>query len=256
MSAPSTAPLTVEVWSDVVCPWCYIGKRRLEAAAGQSGVQVRVVWRSFQLDPSAPRAGEPGHGGDVASYLGQKYGGGREAGLAMNARVSEVAAGDGLDFHLDKAVRGSTADAHRLIHLASTLEADGATGLQDRVKERLLRAYFTEGHDVSDPDVLRTLAAEAGLPAQQVDDVLTSSAFARDVVADQAQAQAYGATGVPFTVVDGRYGVSGAQPVEVFAEALRRAAADRVPTLTTVGDTTVDSAGEACGPDGCAVPQH
>ena len=269
--------MTVEVWSDVVCPWCYIGKRRLEAAVDRTGLDVRVVWRSFQLDPSAPRKGEPGHGGDVADYLGQKYGGGREAGLAMNARVSEVAAGDGLDFHLDRAVRGSTADAHRLIRLAGTLDggssapgtldAGGGAGLQDRVKERFLRAYFTDGLDVSDPGVLRTLAAEAGLPDQQVDDVLTSSAFAHDVSADQAQAKAYGATGVPFTVVDGRYGVSGAQPVEVFAEALRNATADRVPTLVTVGaggtgssgagtGTTADSTGEACGPDGCAVPQQ
>ena len=228
---------------------------------------MRVVWRSFQLDPSSPRPGEPGHGADVASYLGQKYGGGREAGLQMNARVSEVAATDGLEFHLEKAVRGSTADAHRLIHLASTLDADGGAGLQGAVKERFLRGYFTEGQDVSDPQVLRAMATDAGLPAQQVDDVLSSSAFARDVVADQAEAQAYGATGVPFTVVDGRYGVSGAQPVEVFAEALRRATADRVPTLVPVGASTTaaadgtgttpaDGAGEACGPDGCAVPQQ
>ncbi|MFC3689061.1 DsbA family oxidoreductase [Aquipuribacter hungaricus] len=257
-------PLTVEVWSDVVCPWCYIGKRRLEAAVEQTGVDVRLVWRSFQLDPSAPRPGEPGHGEDVASHLGQKYGGGREAGLQMNARVSEVAAGDGLEFHLERAVRGSTADAHRLVHLAATLDADGSQGLQDRVKERFLRAYFTEGQDVSDHAVLRQLATSAGLPDQQVDDVLSSAAYARDVTADQAQAAAYGATGVPFTVVDGRYGVSGAQPVEVFAEALRRAAADRVPTLVTVGaapiagatGTATDGTGEACGPDGCAVPQQ
>jgi predicted DsbA family dithiol-disulfide isomerase len=230
----------------------------LEAAideVGQSGVEVRVVWRSFQLDPTSPRTGEPGHGGDLATYLGQKYGGGREAGLQMSARVSEVAAGDGLDFHLDDAVRGSTTDAHRVLHLAATLDPDGSARLQDSVKERFLRAYFTEGQDVSDPDVLRVLAVGAGLPEQQVDDVLGSSAFARDVVADQARAQAYGAGGVPFTVVEGRYGVSGAQPVEVFAEALRRAAADRVPALVTVG-TDTDSPGEACGPDGCAVPQQ
>ncbi len=260
MSTQST-PLTVEVWSDVVCPWCYVGKRRLEAAAAQvrqDGIDVRVVWRSFQLDPAAPRTGEPGHGEDVASYLGTKYGGGREAGLQMNARVSEVAAADGLDFHLELAVRGSTTDAHRLVHLAATLDPDGEVGLQDTVKERFLRAYFTEGQDVSDHGVLRALATEAGLPAQQVDDVLASSAFARDVVTDQAQAQAYGANGVPFTVVDGRYGVSGAQPVEVFTEALRRAAADRVPTLVTVGAADADAAdpAEACGPDGCAVPQQ
>ncbi|WP_380164078.1 DsbA family protein [Jannaschia sp. R86511] len=269
MSLPtSPAPLTVEVWSDVVCPWCYIGKRRLEAAVEQTGADVRVVWRSFQLDPTSPRPGEPGHGTDVATYLGEKYGGGREAGLQMNARVSEVAAGDGLDFHLEHAVRGSTADAHRLIHLAASLDADGSADLQDHLKERFLRAYFTDGLDVSRPEVLRDLAVETGLPAQQVDDVLGSAAFARDVAADQAQAQAYGATGVPFTVVDGRYGVSGAQPVEVFVEALSRALADRAPTLVPVGagsttdGSTPGAAGTqaaddaACGPDGCAVPDH
>jgi predicted DsbA family dithiol-disulfide isomerase len=250
-------PLTVEVWSDVVCPWCYIGKRHLERAVEQLGddAGVRVVWRSFQLDPAAPRPGEPGHGTDVATYLGEKYGGGREAGLQMNARVTEVAARAGLDFHLEAAVRGSTADAHRLLHLAATLDADGSQGLQDRVKERFLRAYFTEGQDVSQPDVLRSLATEAGLPAEQVDDVLGSTMYARDVLLEQQQAVAYGATGVPFAVVDGRYGVSGAQPVEVFAEALRRALADRAPQLVTV--TAGAAAGQdadACGPDGCAVP--
>jgi len=265
----STAPTTVEVWSDVVCPWCYIGKRRLESAIAQLGAgDVRVVWRSFQLDPTSPRPGEAGHGADVASYLGEKYGGGRDAGLQMNARVSEVAAGDGLQFHLEDAVRGSTTDAHRLIHLASSLDTDGVDGLQDRVKERFLLAYFTDGLDVSRPEVLRDLAVGSGLPAQQVDDVLASQAFARDVVADQAQAHAYGATGVPFTVVDGKYGVSGAQPVEVFLEALRRARADRAPALVQVGTVAStdgsDPAGagtpavdaEACGPDGCAVPQQ
>ncbi|WP_336923455.1 DsbA family oxidoreductase [Aquipuribacter sp. SD81] len=260
-------PLTVEVWSDVVCPWCYIGKRHLEAAVeqlreelGEELGEVRVHWRSFQLDPSSPRPGEPGHGTDVATYLGEKYGGGREAGLQMNARVSEVAARAGLEFRLEDAVRGSTADAHRLIHLADALDPDGAAGLQDRTKERFLRAYFTEGRDVSQPEVLRALAAEVGLPAEQVDDVLGSAMYAREVLAEQQQAVSYGANGVPFTVVDGRYGVSGAQPVEVFAEALRRAAADRAPRLVSVGASTssADAAGgaEACGPDGCAVPDR
>ncbi|MFC5381337.1 DsbA family oxidoreductase [Aquipuribacter nitratireducens] len=253
----NSGPLTVEVWSDVVCPWCYIGKRHLEEAVETVGADVRVVWRSFQLDPSAPRPGEPGHGTDVATYLGQKYGGGREAGLQMNARVTEVAARAGLDFHLEHAVRGSTADAHRLLHLAATLDATGEHGLQDRTKERFLRAYFTEGQDVSQPTVLRALAAEVGLPADQVDDVLTGTLFARDVLLEQQQAVAYGASGVPFAVVDGRYGVSGAQPVEVFAEALRRALADRAPQLVTVsGSQDGEADAEVCGPDGCAVPER
>ncbi len=250
--APS--PLTVEIWSDVVCPWCYIGKRRVESALEQVGGQdVRVVWRSFQLDPSAPRPGEAGHGQSVAEHLGQKYGGGREAGLQMSAQVSAVAAADGLTFHLEDAGRGNTVDAHRLLHLAADVETEGTPGLQDTVKERFLGAYFTEGMDVSDPVVLRRLAVEAGLPQDRVEEVLATQEYADDVLADQAQAQAYGATGVPFTVIDGRYGVSGAQPVEVFAEAVTRARADRVPTLVQVTSPARTTEAE-CGPDGCTVP--
>lgn len=280
-------PLTIEVWSDVVCPWCYIGKRRLEAALDllasdlerhgtqaepnvteveRDGTQVerhepddirdetddiRVVWRAFQLDPSSPRPGEAGHGQGVAEHLGQKYGGGLQAGLAMSAQMTQVAAQEGLDFHLEDAGRGNTLEAHRLLHLAADLTASGAAGLQDRVKERLLLAYFTQGQDVSDPDVLRTLVAEAGLPAEHVERVLGSDDYAQAVSADQQQAQAYGATGVPFTVIDGRYAVSGAQPVEVFAEAIRRALADRQPRLVTVDAGATGATGEACGPQGC-----
>ncbi len=162
VGAGVTDALKVEIWSDVVCPWCYIGKRRLEAAVASSGVPVEVTWRSFQLDPTAPRESTE----DVATYLGRKYGGGREAGLAMNERVSQVAAQDGLDYHLDQAQRANTVDAHRLLHLA------GEHGLQDALKERLLRAYFTEGQAVGDAEVLAALADEVGLPAERVRAVL------------------------------------------------------------------------------------
>ncbi len=266
---PAGVPLVVEVWSDVVCPWCYIGKRRLEAAlAGfEHRDQVEVVWRSFELDPTTPRSDQPGGGSDIATYLGRKYGGGREAGLAMNARVTEVAAADGLDYHLDRATRANTIDAHRLLHLA--LEA-GGPALQGRLKERLMAAYFTDSEVVDDPDTLRRIGADAGLDPARVEEVLSSDAFADDVAADVEQARAYGANGVPFTVVDGRYGVSGAQPVEVFDQALRRAWADRTPQLVPVGEVgEVGKVGEvagaagsgpgsgaaACGPDGCEVPR-
>jgi predicted DsbA family dithiol-disulfide isomerase len=218
----TATPLTVEVWSDVVCPWCYIGKRRLEAALAsfehRDGVQV--VWRSFELDPTTPRSGEPGGGQDVATFLGERYGGGREAGLAMNQRVADIAAGDGLEYHLDRAVRSNTVDAHRLLHLA--LE-QGGPELQDRLKEQLMAAYFTQGQAVDDHATLRRIAADAGLDPEQVEAVLGSDRFADDVRADVEQARAFGANGVPFTVVDRRYGLSGAQPVELFEQALRRA---------------------------------
>jgi predicted DsbA family dithiol-disulfide isomerase len=223
----SAAPFVVEVWSDVVCPWCYIGKRRLESAlAGfEHRDEVQVVWRSFELDPSTPRSGEPGGGADLATHLGERYGGGREAGLAMNARVAEVAAADGLDYHLDRAVRSNTVDAHRLLHLA--LET-GGPALQGQLKERLLSAYFTEGLAIDDPATLTRLATEAGLDASRVGEVLAGDEFDDEVRQDVAQARAYGANGVPFVVVDGRYGVSGAQPAELFGQALRRAWDDRL----------------------------
>jgi predicted DsbA family dithiol-disulfide isomerase len=214
--------MTVEVWSDVVCPWCYIGKRRLEAAlAGfEHRNDVQVVWRSFQLDPTTPRSTDPGGGQDIATFLGERYGGGREAGLAMNQRVTDIAAGDGLEYQLDRAVRSNTVDAHRLLHLA--LE-QGGPDLQDRLKEQLMSAYFTQGLAIDDHPTLRRIAVTAGLDPADVDEVLGSDRFADEVRADVAQAQAFGANGVPFTVVDRRYGLSGAQPVELFEQALRRA---------------------------------
>jgi predicted DsbA family dithiol-disulfide isomerase len=258
-SASAPAPLVVEVWSDVVCPWCYIGKRRLEAAlAGfEHRDQVEVVWRSFELDPTTPHSGEPGAGADLAAYLGAKYGGGRDNGLAMNARVSEVAATDGLDYRLDQAVRANTIDAHRLLHLA--LETGGPE-LQGRLKERLLAGYFTGGEVMDDHATLRAIAAEVGLDQARVDEVLAGSDYTDDVAADIDQARAYGANGVPFTVVDGRYGVSGAQPVEVFEQALERAWADRAPQLEVLSPSRATGAeavapdGAVCGPDGCELP--
>jgi predicted DsbA family dithiol-disulfide isomerase len=234
--------LQVEVWSDVVCPWCYIGKRRLEAAVDRFEHPVEVTWRSFQLDPSAPA-----EGGDMATELGRKYGGGREAALGMMAQVSSVAAGDGLEYHLDRTTLANTRDAHRLLHLAHEL---GGAELQGALKERLMRAYFTEALVVSDHALLERLAVETGLPAERVRKVLTSSEFDVDVEADQREAAALGATGVPFFVIDRRYGVSGAQPVELFEQALRQAWDDRKPTLITPVVSSAAGA-DVCGPDGC-----
>ena len=235
--------LQVEVWSDVVCPWCYIGKRRLEGAVARFEHPVEVTWRSFQLDPSAPVEG----GVDTATHLGSKYGGGREAALAMMEQVSAVAAGDGLEYHLDRATHTSTRDAHRLLHLA---HAVGGASLQGALKERLLHAHFTEGLLVSDPAVLERLAVEVGLPESRVREVLTSEEFADDVAADQREAAALGAGGVPFFVIDRRYGVSGAQPVELFDQALHQAWAERRPAriLPVVSGA---ASPDVCGPEGC-----
>ena len=220
----------VEIWSDVVCPWCYIGKRRVEAAlAGLERARpelhgrVEVRWRSFQLDPSAAPFDPAVAPVDLAEHLGSKYGGGRQAGLQMLAHVTGIAAGEGLHYDLEHARGGNTMDAHRVLHAA---HAEGGTALQGKVKERLLQGYFCERENISDPDTLVRLAAEAGLDHLVARQTLAGEAYRDAVEADQAQAHAFGATGVPFVVVERRYGVSGAQPVAVFTDVLTRAMHD------------------------------
>jgi predicted DsbA family dithiol-disulfide isomerase len=237
----------VEIWSDVVCPWCYIGKRRFEAALARfpHREQVEVVWRSFELDPHAESVRAAGEGPDHADLLAAKYAMSRAQAEAAIGSVTQAAAGEGLDFHLDVALRSNTFDAHRVIHLAA------ARGLQGAVKERLMRAYFSEGAPVGDRDTLVRLAAEAGLDAADVERVLDTDEHADAVRADEAEARALGITGVPFFVVDRAYGVSGAQPADQLLAVLERAWSERAP-LTLVGGAG-SGTDEACGPDGCPV---
>jgi len=237
----------VEIWSDVVCPWCYIGKRRFEAALArfEHRDQVDVVWRSYQLDPSAVSVRGQVEGPDHADRLAAKYGMARDEAEQAIARTAAAAAGEGLDFAMDKALHSNTFDAHRLVHLAAE------NGLQDRVKERLMRAYFSEGEPVGDRDTLVRLAIDAGLDEADAERVLDGDEYADAVRADAAEAVALGIRGVPFFVLDRRYGVSGAQPPEQLLAALEQAWAERAP-LTVMNDagTATD---EACGPDGCAI---
>jgi predicted DsbA family dithiol-disulfide isomerase len=237
--------MRIEIWSDVVCPWCYIGKRRLEKALdgfehASGGKSVEIVWRSFELDPSAPKLPVE----TVAEALGRKYGGGPEAGRQMVDRVEAVAAEEGLLFRHHQSLRVSTVDAHRVLHLA--LETGGPE-LQGRLKEALLSAYFIETENVADHDTLLRIAAEVGLDEVRVKEVLVTDEYADAVEADIREAAALGATGVPFYVIDRKYGVAGAQPSEVFAQVLERAWSESHPTLDVVGGA------DACGPDGCAV---
>ena len=232
--------MRVEVWSDVVCPWCYIGKRRLETALAEFPHEVEVVWRSFQLDPGAPAVPTE----TVAESLGRKYGGGPEAGARMIDNVEAVAAEEGLVYRLHQAQRANTVDAHRLLHLA--LE-DGGAALQGTLKEGLLAAYFTDARNVADHDVLGEVAVGAGLDPSRVNTVLAGDDYREEVYTDIAQAQAYGAGGVPFFVIEQKYGVSGAQPAETLRQVLDRAWQDMHPSLQMVGG------GDACGPDGCEV---
>jgi predicted DsbA family dithiol-disulfide isomerase len=208
-------PLTVEIWSDVVCPWCYIGKRRFEAAleAFEHRDEVTVMWRSFELDPAAPSAVE----GTATERLAAKYGMSIERAEGLHRDMTERAAAEGLEFRFDLAQSGNTFDAHRLIHLAATY------GHQAAAKERLMRAYFTEGAAISDPETLIGLMAEAGVDAGEARDVLLTDRFAEDVREDEQLAGQLGIQGVPFFVLDRRFGVSGAQPPEALVQALERA---------------------------------
>jgi predicted DsbA family dithiol-disulfide isomerase len=232
----------IEIWSDVVCPWCYIGKRRIESALAEfeHADQVEVHWRSYQLDPGAPTVPTE----STSLMLARKYGQSVAGAKQMQDRVEAVAAEEGLVYRLSETLHLNTVDAHRLIHLA---HRQGGNDLQGRVKEALLHAYFTEARDVADHAVLREVAVAAGLDPSRVEEVLGSREFENDVHADVEQAQAYGASGVPFFVVDEKYGVSGAQPKEVFSQVLERAWSESHPRIEVL------ATGEECGPDGCAV---
>jgi predicted DsbA family dithiol-disulfide isomerase len=214
--------MRIDVWSDVVCPWCYVGKRRLEAAlASLKRVEdVEIVHRSFQLNPAAP-VGETSKRRDM---LMAKYRLSAAQVEGMDATMQETAAVDGLAFNLAAdALTGNTAHAHEVVHVAR------ARGVQDAVIERLFRAYFSEQRSVFDEESLVGLAVEAGLEADEVRGALRDGTYAAAVKADCDQARALGATGVPFFVIDNRYGLSGAQPIEVFAEALARAHGGAAP---------------------------
>ena len=240
--------MKVEIWSDVVCPWCYIGKRRFEAALGRfpHAEDVEVVWRSFELDPSAPTTGQL----DLIQRLATKYGVSREEAEAMNERVTDLADDEGLAFRLDIARPGNTFDAHRLLHLAAD------RGMQDALKEALLAAYQTQGERISDPEVLARVAVATGLDGAEVADVLSSDAYAEAVRDDEREAQRLGVTGVPFFVFDRRYGVSGAQPSDVLLGALRQAwdECSPVQVLAGSGEGAGGTDAGVCGPDGCAPP--
>lgn len=216
--------MRIEIWSDVVCPWCFVGKRRLETAlAGfDHADEVEVVYRSFELDPTAPQ-----HGTELSTgVIARRYGRTEDEMRDMQQQLIDLAAEDGLELRLFETVHTKTVDAHRLLHLA--LDA-GGPALQVRVKEALLAAYFLDAEDVGDHAVLARVATRAGLDPARVAAVLAGHEYADAVEADVAQARAFGATGVPFFVVDRRYAVSGAQPAAVFERLLEQAWAESHP---------------------------
>lgn len=233
----------LEIWSDVVCPWCAIGAEHLRRAldAFPHADQVDVRWRSYELDPDAPRE----RAGSQIDHLASKYGRSRDEAQAMLDQMTGRAADIGLEFRFDRARAGNTFDAHRLLHLAAD------HGIQGAVKDALFTAYLRDGVAIGVPADLAAAATAAGLPAAEVADVLDGDRYATDVRADEAQARTYGITGVPFFVLDGRLGVAGAQPPDALLGALQQAwdaRATLVPA-TTAGAT--DDAG-ACDDGSCA----
>jgi len=209
--------MQIEVWADIVCPWCYLGKRRFDTALAryERRDEVDVVYRSFELDPTAPAdRSEP-----VLAHLSTRYGIDPAQAQQMQDTVSSLAAAEGLKYRLDLARTARTFDAHRLTHLAK------AHGVQDAMAERLFAAYFTEGAVITEVDTLVGLAEQVGLEASAAREVLRTGAYADDVRADEKLASQLGITGVPFFVRDRRVGVSGAQPTDVFDQLL---AADSV----------------------------
>ncbi|MFH8939407.1 DsbA family oxidoreductase [Streptomyces griseosporeus] len=240
--------MRVEIWSDIACPWCYVGKARFEKAlaAFPHRDDVEVVHRSFELDPGRAK----GDAGPVIPMLAKKYGMSEAQAQAAEDNVGAQAAAEGLEYRTRGRDHGNTFDMHRLLHFAKE------QGRQDQLVQIFYRANFAEERSVftEGDERLVELAVEAGLDADAARKVLADpDAYAADVRADEREAAQLGASGVPFFVLDRKYGVSGAQPAEVFAQALAQAWGERSP-LTLIDQGQGDA--DACGPDGCAVPQH
>ena len=229
--------LRLDVWSDIACPWCYIGKRHLERALEGFAHEVEVVWRAFELDPNAPRSRDNSQ--SYAERLAAKYRVSPQQGQQMIDRVVGAGAAAGLEFRYDRIKSGNTFDAHRLLHWALD------HGKQGELKERLLRGYMTEGQAIGERDVLVALAADVGLDAAEARTVLDSDRYTKEVRTDEALARQLDITGVPFFVMAGKLGVSGAQPAETLAAALTKAweLAEAEPEPIALG--------AVCGPDGC-----
>ena len=237
-----TPKMKVEVWSDIMCPFCYIGKRNYEKALSTFSNQeeVDIEWHSFQLDPTIPPHAEKKE--NVYQYLAEKKGISYERSAELHRALIQTAKAAGLDYHFDKAIVANSFDAHRMIQLAKT------KGLGDAAEERLFRAYFTEGRDFGDHDVLVELGTEIGLPETEIRTVLDSEEFANKVEQDIDEAASLGIQGVPFFVFDRRYAISGAQPPELFLSTLEQSFREW-KTANPLSATTV-SEGAVCGPEG------
>lgn len=237
--------MKVEIWSDIMCPFCYIGKRNFEQAMQQFAHKndIELIWKSYQLDPTIPL--ERTDSESVYSYLAKRKGWSLEQTKKMHEGLIQTAKNAGLDYNFDKAVVANSFNAHRLIQMAKT------KGLGDKAEERFFFAYFTEGKDIGDTAVLLELGLEMGLSENEINSALAESTYAQSVKADIKEAQEIGVNGVPFFVFNRRYAVSGAQPAEAFLETLNVSFAEWRKDNPKSQFEIIQ--GEVCTPDGdCA----
>ena len=233
--------LKIQIWSDIMCPFCYIGKRRIEGALQnfEHKDAVEIEWKSFQLDPSFIASPED----NMVEHLAEKYRKDTYWAQEMLDNMTQNAKNSGLDFHFEKAVMANSLNAHRLLHLAKKYN------LANDLEELLFKAYLTDGKNINDLDTLRALGLEVGLYAESIDEVLHSNAYANEVQQDIIEAQSIGVQGVPFFVFDNKYAVSGAQHVETFVKTLEKVWEEgKFDSKVTVLNTTD---GGSCGIDGC-----
>jgi predicted DsbA family dithiol-disulfide isomerase len=224
--------MKVDIWSDVRCPFCYIGKRKFEMALDkfQNKNNIEVEWHSFELDPTLVTNKDENH----VKHLSEAKGISKKQVDQMHGHVQKMASEAGLDFHFDKVVVANSFNAHRLIQLAKT------KGVADDVEEALFKAHFVDGKNIDDAETLRNIGVSAGIEKEELKKTIDSGEFSKQVRQDEQQAQLYGINGVPFFVLNNKYGVSGAQPQEIFLEALTQAwddfAKEKKPVILTEGE--------------------
>ncbi len=234
--------MRIDIWSDIACPWCLVGKANFDIALAEFAHSVEVVWHSFELDPGAPAVKE----GDYAELLGRKYGASTAGAQGMIATMVATGKAAGVTLDFSNIKPGNTFDAHRVVHLAQD------RGLQGVVKERFLRGYLAEGAAIGEHEDITRLAVDAGLDEAEVRQVLASDAYAVAVRDDEQRAMELGCSGVPFFVMGGRVAVPGAQPPATMLRALEKAWELTTPVEVF---TDLDADGQVCGPGGCEVPQ-
>lgn len=233
--------LKVQIWSDVMCPFCYIGKRKIEEALSQfeNKDAVEIEWKSFQLDPAF--VATPGE--SIVEHLADKYGRNTDWAQSMIDNMTQNAKNSGLDFHFEKSILANSLNAHRLMHLAKNHHK------ADEVKEFLFKAYLTEGKNVNDWDTLKEISQKVGLPINEIESLIDSNIYTKEVQQDQQEAQSLGVTGVPFFVFDNKYAVSGAQPTDVFLKTLEKTWEEG--NFDSLIQSQTSSNTNSCGIDGC-----